>query len=186
MALVGGPLLLAATTVLAIGMSLAALDAGVHQTVAAGVSPASPVTGAPGPAPTWRGAASVGPIPPRMLALYRWAAPACPGLRWEVLAGIGKVETNHDRADGVSSAGAEGPMQFMPATFASYGIDSGDGDAADIWDPADAVLAAARYLCANGGGRPGGLRGALWAYNHSSAYVSEVLGYSVLYTHLYG
>ena len=189
LAIVGGPLMAAVTTVLAVGMSFAVVAAGTYPTALPGASPASPYPPAPGPAPWWSAAGGEGmtrPIPSRMLALYRWAAPACPGLRWEVLAGIGRVETDHDRADGISSAGAEGPMQFMPATFAAYGIDSGDGDAPNIWDPADAVLAAARYLCANGGGKPGGLRGALWAYDHSPAYVSVVLSYAARYTRLYG
>jgi membrane-bound lytic murein transglycosylase B len=67
-------------------------------------------------------------------------------------------------------------MQFLPATWAAYGVDAdGDGDPPRIDDPSDAVLSAARYLCANGGGRPADLAGAIWAYNHSPAYVAAVV-----------
>jgi cell wall-associated NlpC family hydrolase len=93
-------------------------------------------------------------IPPYLLALYQQDALLCPGLPWPVLAGIGKVESNHNRPPGqVSSAGAQGPMQFLPATWASYGLD-GDADGrSDPFDPADAIPAAADYLCRLGAGR---------------------------------
>ncbi len=64
-----------------------------------------------------------------------------------MLAGIGQVETDHGANKNVSSAGAMGPMQFMPATWAAYGVD-GDGDGkADILNQTDAVYSAAHYLC---------------------------------------
>ena len=93
-------------------------------------------------------------IPPDLLALYRQAASLCPGLPWPALAGVGKVESDHNRPPGqVSSAGAEGPMQFLPATWASYGLD-GDADGrSDPFDPADAIPAAADYLCQHGAAR---------------------------------
>ncbi|MEV7523729.1 bifunctional lytic transglycosylase/C40 family peptidase [Streptomyces sp. NPDC091371] len=117
-------------------------------------------------------------IPPHMLALYQRAAPECPGLSWSVLAAIGKVETNHARHPTmVSSAGAVGPMQFLPSTFTAYAhpVPPGGKNPPTPWDPVDAVHAAARLLCANGakGGR--NLRRAIWHYNHSDAYVDEVL-----------
>ena len=90
-------------------------------------------------------------IPPDLLVLYRRAAALCPGLPWPALAGIGKVESDHNRPPGqVSSAGAQGPMQFLPATWASVGLDGNGDGRADPFDPADAIPAAANYLCQHG------------------------------------
>lgn len=120
------------------------------------------------------------------LDLYKAAATRCPGLSWTVLAAIGQVESSHGRNNGPSSAGALGPMQFMPATWKSYGVD-GDGDGRkDIWSPYDAVPGAANYLCANGAGQGGQkLRKAVWFYNHSWDYVNKVLGLSEAYARTY-
>lgn len=116
------------------------------------------------------------------LALYQQAARVCPGLSWTVLAAIGQIESDHGRNTGPSSAGALGPMQFMPATWRIYGVD-GDGDGkADIMDPYDAVPAAAKYLCASGAGRgAAGLARAVFAYNHSQVYVNDVLALARAY-----
>jgi membrane-bound lytic murein transglycosylase B len=116
-------------------------------------------------------------IPAEFERAYRDAAVTCPGMPWTLLAAVGQIESGHGRNNGPSSAGAIGPMQFMPATFASYAVD-GDGDGTkDAWDPQDAVFSAARYLCANGAGRgPDGIRTALFAYNHAQWYVDLVLG----------
>ncbi|HVQ17841.1 MAG TPA: lytic transglycosylase domain-containing protein [Actinomycetes bacterium] len=114
-------------------------------------------------------------IPTNFLALYRAAATTCAGLPWPVLAAVGQVESGHGSNNGPSASGAEGPMQFLPSTFAAYAVDGdGDGDA-DIWDPADSIYTAAKYLCANGGGAgPNGLYTALWHYNHADWYVLMV------------
>ena len=89
-------------------------------------------------------------IPTDLLALYQQAVTSCPGLPWPVLAGVGKVETDHNRPPGqVSSAGAQGPMQFLPATWTQYGTDGNADGTADPFDPADAIPAAAQYLCAH-------------------------------------
>ncbi|GLW96569.1 hypothetical protein Misp02_06560 [Microtetraspora sp. NBRC 16547] len=124
--------------------------------------------------------------PESYLELYRRSAEVCPGLSWTVLAAIGQVESGHGRNNGPSSAGALGPMQFMPATWKAYGVD-GDGDGkADIWSAYDAVPSAAKYLCANGAGRGGEkLRKAVWFYNHSWDYVNRVLGLAEAYAQAY-
>ena len=112
--------------------------------------------------------------------LYHAAATTCPGLSWTVLAAIGQVETGHGRNKNTSSAGAQGPMQFMPATWAAYGVDGNSDGVTDILNPADAIYGAARYLCANGAGR-GNLAGAIFRYNHAGWYVQLVLTLSQRY-----
>ncbi|MFA1545667.1 lytic transglycosylase domain-containing protein [Actinomadura chokoriensis] len=120
------------------------------------------------------------------LDLYKKAATTCPGLSWTVLAAIGQVESDHGRNAGQSSAGALGPMQFMPATWKAYGVD-GDGDGkADITNPFDAIPGAAKYLCANGAGRGGKqLYNAVWHYNHADWYVQKVLSLAKAYAARY-
>ncbi|MEU8245021.1 lytic transglycosylase domain-containing protein [Nonomuraea sp. NPDC048916] len=124
--------------------------------------------------------------PASYLELYKVSATRCPGLSWTVLAAIGQVESGHGRNNGPSSAGALGPMQFMPATWKAYGVD-GDGDGkADIWSPYDAVPGAANYLCANGAGKGGEkLRKAIWFYNHSWDYVNKVMGIAEAFARTY-
>jgi membrane-bound lytic murein transglycosylase B len=91
------------------------------------------------------------------------------GVPWYYLASVHLVESRMGRIHGLSSAGAQGPMQFMPATWAAYG----DGD---INDDHDSILGAARYLKANGA--PANMQRALYAYNHSQAYVNALIGYA--------
>ena len=128
-------------------------------------------------------------IPPSYLVLYMGAARTCPGLPWGVLAGIGKVESDHGQSDapgvhsGANYAGAEGPMQFEPATFAQYAVDADHDGKPDLYDPDDAIYTAAAMLCANGAasGTPAGIRQAIFAYNHSQAYVGGVLAWAARY-----
>jgi membrane-bound lytic murein transglycosylase B len=112
------------------------------------------------------------PVPAELLPLYQ-AAAAEYGLPWEVLAAINEVETRYGENMGVSSAGAVGFMQFLPSTWERWGRD-GDGDRRrDPYNPADAIFSAARYLSAAGAAQD--LGGAIFAYNHSSAYVDRVV-----------
>lgn len=122
------------------------------------------------------------PIPARILRLYRAAANRY-RVPWELLAGIGMAETRHGANNNTSSAGAQGLMQFMPGTFAAFGVD-GDGDGrARIRDDADSIFSAANYLTASGvtSGKAGAIK-ALWAYNHSVSYRNDVLYYAHAYS----
>ncbi|ONH53009.1 hydrolase Nlp/P60 [Frankia sp. CcI49] len=122
-------------------------------------------------------------IPAGYLNLYMQAAPSCPGLSWTTLAAIGKVESDHGRsrlpgvASGTNSAGAGGPMQFLAPTFAEvvarHPLPAGGVNPPSLYNPQDAVYAAAYYLCDNRVATD--LTGALWAYNHSDAYVGQVV-----------
>jgi hypothetical protein len=89
---------------------------------------------------------------------------------WPVLAAVNFVESAFGRLRNRSTAGAQGPMQFIPSTWAAYGMGG------DVRDPRDAILGAANYLHANGA--PGDYRGALYHYNPSSLYVDAVLTYA--------
>ncbi|MGV8967704.1 MAG: NlpC/P60 family protein [Cellulomonas sp.] len=120
-------------------------------------------------------------IPDDIKALYLAAAHRYQ-LPWTLLAGIGMEETANGRTGATSSAGAQGLMQFMPATWARYGVDgSGDGRA-DIGDDADSVMSAANYLTASGvTAGVDGVRRALFAYDHADWYVNDVLYYAAAY-----
>ncbi len=106
------------------------------------------------------------------------AARYCPQMSWTVLAAIGQIESADGQNMGPSSAGALGPMQFMPATWAGWGIRGfGRPGQPNIMNPFDAIPSAARMLCADGAssGTQVGLRQAIFAYNHATWYVNEVL-----------
>jgi hypothetical protein len=111
-------------------------------------------------------------VPPFLLPIYQAAGTAY-GIPWQVLAAINEVETDYGRDLSVSSAGAEGWMQFLPAEWAQYGVDANGDGFKDPYNPADAIFAAARYLRAAGGGAH--IRAAVYAYNHSRAYVDSVM-----------
>lgn len=105
-----------------------------------------------------------------LLSYYK-EAEATYGIEWQYLAAIHLVETRMGRIRGLSSAGAQGPMQFMPATWAQYGR-------GDVNDDHDAIMAAARYLKA--AGAPANMSRALFAYNHAQAYVNALLDYATV------
>jgi murein DD-endopeptidase MepM/ murein hydrolase activator NlpD len=111
-------------------------------------------------------------IPPFLLPIFQ-AAGAAYGIPWQVLAAINEVETDYGRDLSVSSAGAEGWMQFLPSSWSGYGVDANGDGYKDPYNPADAIFAAARYLHAAGGDTD--IRSAVFSYNHSPAYVSSVM-----------
>jgi Transglycosylase SLT domain len=131
---------------------------------------------------------ATGGRPTNYLQLFQEsAARYCPGMSWTVLAAIGQIESADGSNMGPSSAGALGPMQFLPSTWAEWGITAfGETGPPNIWDPFDAVPSAARMLCAAGAGSPAGLRGAIFAYNHATWYVNEVLALAEEYARDYG
>jgi hypothetical protein len=144
----------------------------------------APTQAAPAQKPQPPSSAAKADIPRRYLAAYQAGARSCPGLSWAVLAGIGKVESDHGRSrlpgvrSGWNSAGAAGPMQFgigvgrAGNAWATYGRDFDHDGRTSVYDPGDAIPAAARYLCA--AGAPRRLDQAIYAYNHSWAYVAQV------------
>ena len=124
-----------------------------------------------------------GDIPPAYLVTYQ-AAGVAYGVGWEYLAAIGKIESDHGRGSaagirsGVNFAGCcAGPMQFSiigsgGGTWGAYGVDGDDDGRRDVYDPDDAIPAAANYLTASGA--PADWDRALFAYNHSARYVADV------------
>jgi len=111
-------------------------------------------------------------VPIFLLPLYQ-AAGIQYGVRWEVLAAINEIESDYGRNLNVSSAGALGWMQFMPATWRMYGVDANKDKRKDPYNPADAIFAAARYLKAAGYEKDP--RRAVFAYNHADWYVDSVM-----------
>ena len=120
---------------------------------------------------------SCGPIavPAFLPPIYQAAAqaydlgPAGPS----ILAAINEIESGFGQNLGPSSAGAEGWMQFMPSTWAMYGVDANSDGVKDPNEPHDAIFAAARYLRASG--MPEDPEGAVFSYNHADWYVAEVM-----------
>jgi soluble lytic murein transglycosylase-like protein len=108
------------------------------------------------------------PAPDVLLSYYQQAQQAY-GIPWQYLAAINLIETNMGRIQGLSSAGAQGPMQFMPSTWAYWGR-------GDVNDPHDAIMAAGRYL--QGHGAPTDMTRAVYAYNPSMLYVRAVQLYA--------
>ena len=148
---------------------LNALPASIRSAVQANISAAQQIddlNGASSALPHWRIIAP--PAPDVLLSYYREVQQAY-GIAWQYLAAINLIETNMGRIQGLSSAGAQGPMQFMPATWASYGR-------GDVNNPRDAILAAGRYLQSHGA--PADMTRAIYAYNPSMLYVRAVQLYA--------
>jgi len=110
--------------------------------------------------------------PPSAAHLLAWYLQAQHrfGIRWQLLAAINFVETAFGKVRNTSGAGAQGPMQFEPATWKEYGLGG------NIDNPRDAILAAANYLASSGG--RGNERNALYHYNPSQLYVDAVVHYA--------
>ena len=152
------------------------------------VGGASPTRSPAGVAAATGARGTVPSLPDGWAALEQAAVAACPGLSWSVLAAIGTVESDSGRstapgvASGANAAGAEGPFQFEPSTFAAYAtIGPGGARPASPYDPVDAAFTAATMLCADGGGNAAGLHAAVFAYNHDDVYVSTVLTLSLAF-----
>ncbi|MFL5884402.1 MAG: lytic murein transglycosylase, partial [Thermoleophilaceae bacterium] len=111
-------------------------------------------------------------VPIFLLPIYQ-AAGIQYGIRWEILAAINEIETDYGRNLNVSSAGAVGWMQFMPATWKSWGVDANKDGKRDPFNPVDAIFSAARYLKAAGGDK--NVRQGIFAYNHAGWYVDSVM-----------
>ncbi|HET8567636.1 MAG TPA: lytic murein transglycosylase [Candidatus Limnocylindria bacterium] len=116
--------------------------------------------------PEWK---ILSPAPSAELLRFYREAQAEFGVPWEILASINLIESRMGRIQGLSSAGAMGPMQFMPATWAAYGK-------GDPYDPRDSIMSAARYLVAAGARQD--IKRGIFAYNHSGPYVNAVLAYA--------
>ena len=117
------------------------------------------------------------------MALYETSATTYGfGPDWYILAAVGEVESNHGQAMGPSSAGAMGPMQFMPTTWETSGVDGNGDGVANVMDPEDAIPAAASYL--QDGGAPQDWYRALYSYNHADWYVKKVLAVAEAYRRL--
>src|SRR5665213_1706282 len=120
----------------------------------------------------------VAPAQPEQLTFEQlqpiWQAAAqAYNVPWSVLAAINKIESNFGQNMGPSLAGAIGWMQFMPDTWARWGVDANGDGVADPWNAEDAIYSAARYLSATGGAT--GINSAVFSYNHAQWYVDEVL-----------
>ena len=169
------------------GLLVAVLAAGLAAAVVgtAILASAASLLGVGGSAPAASSVATAR-IPPAMLALYQQAAATCPGLPWTILAAIGTIESDNGQSNlpgvhsGTNAAGAIGIMQFEPATFAAYDepVPPGGAVPPSPYDPADAVYAAARLLCASGASGGTDIAAAVFAYNHSASYVARVLALS--------
>lgn len=120
--------------------------------------------------PAWR---IIRPQPAAELRAIYGAAQARFGVPWQVLAAVHLVESGSGRIVGLSTAGAQGPMQFVPETWQTYGMGG------DVWNTTDAIMGAANYLASSGANR-GDVDGALYHYNNDTRYVRGVQHYAAM------
>ena len=123
----------------------------------------------PSTIPAWT---IIDPEPLDDLVTHYKRAGEATGIEWQVLAGMNLIETAMGRIGGLSTAGAQGPMQFLPTTWDEV------SEGGDINDPGDAIDGAARYLVQRGG--LDDIRAGLFGYNRSQNYVNAVLAYAEL------
>ncbi len=149
------------------------LQAAVRRNTAAGRALRAMASRPPTTIPAWR---IVEPLPAPQLRAYYAEAQRRFGVPWSVLAAVHLVETRMGRIIGLSTAGAQGPMQFIAGTWTRYGLGG------DVWNSRDAILGAANYLAATGAadGTDTGLDNALFSYNNDSRYVQAVRDYAAL------
>jgi murein DD-endopeptidase MepM/ murein hydrolase activator NlpD len=120
---------------------------------------------------SWTGAGAYQP-PAFLIPIYKEAGRRY-GIAWQILAAINAIETDYGRNLATSPKGAIGWMQFMPETWRKYGAPGAGTSSGNPFDPRAAIFAAARMLAANGGRTD--IRAALFAYNHATWYVDEVV-----------
>jgi hypothetical protein len=128
-----------------------------------------PMTEVKDTVPAWR---IVPPAPADALLTHYREAEAATGVGWNYLAAIHLIETRFGSIEGTSTAGAQGPMQFLPSTFEAY------GDGGDIHSLRDSIMAAGRYLAAND--FAGNRDNAIFRYNNSDRYVRAVNDYAAV------
>jgi hypothetical protein len=128
-----------------------------------------PMTEVKNTVPAWR---IVPPTPADSLMNYYRESEAASGVGWNYLAAINLVESRFGSIEGLSTAGAQGPMQFLPSTFEAY------GDGGDIHSPRDSIMAAGRYLAANGFATDHDR--AIFRYNNAAQYVRAVNDYAAV------
>jgi len=118
-------------------------------------------------------------VPGEYIPIYK-AAGEKYNVDWSILGAIHKIETDFSRINTmVSSVGALGHMQFMPPTWAHYGVDGNNDLRVDIWSLEDSIFSAANYLNASGYSKD--IRKAIWHYNHAEWYVNDVLETAALF-----
>jgi Transglycosylase SLT domain len=128
-----------------------------------------PMTEVMNTVPAWR---ILSPAPADTLLGYYREAEAASGVGWNYLAAINLIESRFGSIEGDSTAGAQGPMQFLPSTWDAY------GDGGDIHSPRDSIMAAGRYLAANG--FTNDRDSAIFRYNNATQYVRAVNDYAAV------